>query len=407
MPTLQEGQLTRASYKVQSALGTPAIGASGIGIRYDAGTAGMEFDRVVINNDESFSDGMARKGRLGSGRSTGSFGGKLSVGTWNDWIEAALRVTRTATFNITEATTLGGSAAATSITTTTSTIVAAAGSWILQGVQKGMKVKLANHSTAANNGKWFRVVDVSALTITVDGTPLTLNATPDTSFTLAVAMYMINGNPPVGRYFTIDQYYKTLDLSKEFDDVRVCKMELNAQPDALVKITFTLMGLAGTAKTTGTSPVHTDPVTYTTSIPLVLSDAAIRIGGVTYTILTGFTLTYDMGGSAPATNALNPPDVALDNAQISGSFTAFLADLAWFTASVAETTVDFFCDFIEGADADPKDFISWYVGNATLSKESGALGSTGFMPVTVPWFGGKDEAGGANAPTMVLVTSSV
>jgi hypothetical protein len=397
--TIQQGQNYVVGYKAQPGLGSPASGAGGTGMRFNEGSQGFEFNRTQIANPESRADGVSSKDRLGSGRSPGTFAQTLCVGEPNTLIEALLRGTFVAETTITQA-------AMTSITTTTSTIVAAAGSWLTQGVRKGDKVKLTGHSTVANNGKWFRVLDVSALTITVPTNSLTADGVADTSFSLMVAKTCINGNPPVERYATWDQYNRDIDLSELFTDVKVCKLELSAQPDGNVILTWTFLGLAGMEQAAGSSPVLTSP-TYTTTLPLVFSDGVIRVGGVDYNVMTSFSFVYDLGGEARATNALNPPDVTLMNAKLSGSFAVQKQDTAFFAAARQETKVEIWADFIETNDVDPKDFASFYVGNATLQKASGPLGGTGPAEVTVPWFAGKDEAGGASAATLLKYSTSV
>jgi hypothetical protein len=400
MGVIQTGQNVTVSWKAQGGLGSPASGAGGKGVRFNKGSPGLEFEQAVIENDESRSDGMSTKGRLGSGVSQGSFTKNLMVGDSNEWLAGILRNTAVATFDITQASVLGGSAAVTSITTTTSTIVGAAGSFLLQGLRKGMKIKLTGQSTAANNGKWFRVVNVTATVITVAGTPLTADAVADSSFTITVAKTITNGTTE--QYGSVEQWDQIISVSELFTDVKVTKMELSWSADGNATVTFTFMGLDG--QTTG-AQVLTGP-TYTTTLPLVLADGTVRINGIDYTVITDLKLTLDCGGSTGPTNSTTRPDVFLDNMKVSGSFQAHKQDSAFFAAARAETTVDIFVDFVE-READPKDFISFYLGNVTLGKASAPVGNTGPRTLSVPFFSGKDEAGGANAATMVMVSTSV
>lgn len=397
---IQTGQNVTVAWKNQSGLGSIATGAGSKGVRFNQGSPGLEFEQAVIENQESRSDGMSTKGRLGSGASQGSFTKNLMVGDSNEWIAGLLRNTAVATFDITNASTLGGSAAVTSITTTTTTIVGAAGSFLLQGLRKGMKIKLTGHSTAANNGKWFRVVNVTATVITLPTASLTTDAVADTSFTISVAKTITNGTTE--QYGTTEQWDQLISVSEIFGDVKVTKMELSWSADNNATVTFTFMGLSGT--TSGVQSL-TGP-TYTTSLPLVLADGTVRINGIDYTVITDLKLTLDCGGSTGPTNATTRPDVFLDNMKLSGSFQAHKQDSAFFAAAAAETTVDIFLDFVE-READPKDFISFYLGNVTLAKSSAPMGNTGPRTLTVPFFGGIDTAGGANAQTMVLVSTSV
>jgi hypothetical protein len=292
----------------------------------------------------------------------------------------------------------------TSITTTTNTIVAAGGSWLADAnLVKGDLVKLTNHSTAGNNGKWLRVVDVNATTITVPANALTLDASPDTSFTLTVAKTIVSGATPVETYWTIEQLYQDLTKAEQFIDCKWNKMEVSAQPNQNVTITFSAMGL--TRKTNDAGSDFTSPAE-TVVLPLVMTDGTIRIGGVDYSVLTGFTLTYDLGGTVPQVNAKTGPDVVLDNAQCSGSFTALMQDLVFLDAFDDETPVDFFVTFSEN-EADPADFVSFYIGDATLTAPTGPIGNTGPRALTVPWSAGKDVGGVGHAATTLKISTSV
>jgi hypothetical protein len=400
MTLIQSGQNVIASYKVQSALGTPSSGAGGTGIRFLAGSPGMDFDRAVIENQESRRDGMSTKGRLGSRRVPLTYNKNLMVGDSNDWIQAALRGTFVAQFDLTEA-----SGGLTSITTTTTTIVNGGGSWLTGLVEKGDMVKLTGHSTAGNNGKWMRVLGVTASTITLPTASLTLNAVADTSFTLTVAKRCIQGATPVERYFTIDEYDQDLDLSTTAEDCKVGRMEIGWQADQNASINFGLLGLDAVPYASGASPVLTSP-TYSTSGPLTLVDGIIRFAGEDLDILTGLSLVLDLSPSADPTNATRVPDVTLNNARLTGSLTMRKKDLAYLTAARAETQVELFLLFSEN-ESDPKDFAAFYCSNLTIQKASGSIGSPGPRSITVPIFGGKDEAGGDTPATMIKYITSV
>ena len=188
--------------KRQSGLGVPASGAGGTGYNV-LPTAPLKLIKGNIENTVIRRDGQSARNRHGSRSAAASYKLPLSQGTLDPLLEAALRGTFTATFDITNATTLGGSAAITTVTTTTSTIVGAAGSWLLQGLKKGAKVKFTGLPDAANNGKWIRVVDVAALTVTFPTGSLTLNAAPDAAWTMTVAKSLLNPQTLIERYHTV------------------------------------------------------------------------------------------------------------------------------------------------------------------------------------------------------------
>ena len=359
--------------------------------------AGLKLNKARVPYETVRRDGMTKRDRHGSRSSGVTYGFELGVDLVDDLIEAAFRGTVVAQATIDEA-------AMTSITTTTSTIVAAAGSWLTQGVRRGDMVKLANHATAGNNGKWLRVLSVTATTITVPANSLTLNAVADTEFELIVAKTVVQGEVPVERYHTVEEYLQDIDQSKLGTDMKISKMTFSAQPNKNIEVTFTFMGRDMVPKDAGDSPVLTGP-TYTATLPLVMVDGIIRIGGVDYSVLTGFSFELDMGGEVTPTLSRTSPDVFLGNAKLSGSFSALRQDLAFLQAFDAETPIEFLVLCAEN-EADPADFIAFYIGDATISDNSDAIASEGGMTETTPWSAGKDEGGSDRAPTMIKMCTS-
>ncbi len=388
----------QVAIKRQSGIGAPESGSGAAGYNV-VPVQGLKLNKAAVVNETVRRDGMSYRDGHGSRSGAAVYALNLSPGTLYDFIEALLRGTGTAATDITEAT-----AGLTSITTTTSTIVASAGSWLTAGVRKGDLVKLAGHSTAGNNGKWFRVVNVTALIITVAGTPLTLNASADSAFTLTIAKRVLQGDPPVERYHTVEEYEQDNDTSLLGTDFKIVKLDFEAAPNSYIKITTTWMGLDVQPQASGAAPVLTGP-TYSTTTHLKMVDGTIRIGGVDYSILTGFSFSVDLGGEVPPTLSDTSDDVYLGNAKISGSFTAHKKDMVFFNAFNAETVVDFFIVCSEN-EADPADFEAFYIGNAVLNDNTSAIARQGPRVQTIPWSAGKDEVGGQNDPTMIKYLSS-
>lgn len=400
---LQTANNKQIAIKRQSGIGVPASGAGAAGYNVFA-SQGLKLNKGIIPNGVIRRDGQAALGRHGGRSSGATYKLPLSQGTLDPLLEAGLRGTFTAAVTITQATTFGGSAAITSITTTTNTIVGAAGSWLLQGVRKGSKVQLTGHSTAANNSKWFRVVDVTALIITLPTGSLTADAVADASFSLIVAKNLQNPSVPVERYHTIEEVSQDLTTKSILGtDMKITKIDFSAGPDALIEMTFTFMGLDATPQTS--APILTAP-TYATTAPLVMMDGTIRILGVDYPILTGLQWTWDMGGQIPRVLFRTSPDVFLGQGKLSGSFSALRQDFAFLNAFSAETPVDMFFDCLENDLTDPKDFTSFYIGNATLSDSSTQIAQDGPDVETVPWATGIDDKGGASALTTMMISSS-
>lgn len=397
----QSGSNIIVAGKVQSALGTPATGASGIGMRINRGSQGMRLSKSVIENNELRRDGQSTRGRHGSRMVSGSYVMNAAVGALDTWLEAVMRSTWTAAATRT----YDGTAGLTSLAVTQTNEITQVGSTSLLGaVYVGDLIKLGSMSTAANNDIWVRVTNVTATVITLADSVLTVQAA-DSACTLTVARKLVQGSTPTERYFTIDEYYQDLDLSWRYTDCKFNRLEISAAPNEHVVCTFGLLGLDGDDQTAGASPVLTSP-TFSTALPLVLADGKIRIEGVDYADLTGFNLTFDLGGAVPPVLAANPPDVFLNNARISGSVTGLRTDADFFNYFDDETQLDIALHMIEVGDSNPKDFLALYMGNCVFDGNDAPLGGDGPLVETIPFRAGKDEAGNPYDSTMIKFCTS-
>lgn len=222
---------------------------------------------------------------------------------------------------------------------------------------------------------------------------------------MTVAKSLLNPQTLIERYHTVEEYGQDMDLSILGTDMKISKLDFNAQPDQLIQMTVTLMGLDAAGQTTGTSPVLTSP-TYATTLPLVMADGIIRVGGVDYPVFTGLQWSWDMGGEVPKVLSPTGPDVFLAPGKLTGSFSALRSDLTFFNAFRNETQVDFFIDCLEPDIADPKDFTSVYFGNITLSDNSTSIAKSGPDVEQVAWTAGIDDQGRASALTTMAISSS-
>lgn len=389
------------AYKAQSGLGSPASGASGLGLRINRGSQGLRLSKAVIENNEVRRDGQTSRGRHGSRMVSGSYIVNMAVGELDTILQAALRGTWTAAATRT----YDGTAGLTSLAVTQTNEITQVGTTTLLGaVYIGDMIKLANMSTAANNDVWVRVSNVTATVITLADSVLTVQAA-DSACTLTVARKLLCGTTPTERYFTFDEYNADLDLSMRYTDCKINRIEINAQPNEIVTATIGLMGLDADDQLAAASPVMTSP-TFTTALPLVLADGKIRVEGVDYADLTGFSMVFDLGGNVPAVLGANPPDVFLNNARLSGSVSGLRTDFDFFGYFDDETQLDLSAHLIEVGDSNPKDFLSWYIGNAVFDGNEAALGGDGPLVETIPWRAGKDEAGNPADNTMIKFCTS-
>lgn len=417
MTVYQSNSNGYCAFKVQSALGSQASGASAEIFRTTGTGGGGKFTKAATESNEVRRDGMRSRGRHGTYKTQGSEGGQLALGAYDTVLQALMRGTYSAAdLAITEASVLGGSAAATSITTTTSTIVAAAGSWITQGLRVGDVVRLTGHSTAANNSKDLRITGLTALTITVAET-LVLNATPDTAFTVTRPGRVLI-NPAAGslvkRYYTWEEHELDIDSSSVYTDVVFGNGKVSMATDGIIMFDAGWWGTGQFTTLSGASaPLFTSP-TENTAAAMSVVDATIRLGTSDLVELSSFDLTFDIAANAPSvfgSGAIKySPDVFTGQMGINLNLTMLRKDLAYVANHVNEDVLSLQILAVEN-ESEPKDFISFYVPNFTLGdvarsglkKEGGGMTQTIQIPVALV---GKDDTGGAFDATMLKIQVS-
>ena len=391
--------------KVQSALGSQASG-TGASILRTAGGTGGRLSKAAVESMEISHDGMSTRGRHGTQKTGATYSAEMSIGSFDDILEAVVRGTYEASLAITEA-------AMTSITTTTSTIVAAGGSWITEGLRVGDVIRLTGHATAANNDRNLRITGLTATTITVAET-LTADAVADSTFTVTRQGQKLI-NPAAGalvkRYFTLEEHEIDIDGSEVFTDCVWGRLRFQMQPNGLLTVEPTWVGTGQMeAKTAGDAPFFTSP-TETTSLPLAVLDASLLLGGEAVVDLTSFDLTIETQLTAPDVAASKyAPDVFDGQMLVSMNITALRQDLAKVADFLDETVLSLQLLAVEN-ESEPKDFFSLFVPNFTLgsvdksalSKQGGPRTQTFAIP---PALVGRDDTGGAFDPCMVKMQVS-
>lgn len=397
---LQTGKNLIVASKVEGTFNV-APGASGAKVLRLKG-GGLSLSKTPIRSEEIRGDALTAIARHGSRSVSGDFETELSVDGFDEEFEALMRSTWAAAVTITQA-------QMTSITTTTSTIVAAAGSWLTQGVRVGDIVTLTGHATTANNDLRLRVRAVTASTITVIGTPLTLDAGADTSFTLTVLRKLKNGTTPTKRTFYIDQYNQDIDLSQVFGGCRWTSMRISGTPDGMATMTLGVLGASGTALASGASPYYTSP-TLPTGAPLVFADALIAFGAAgseaDLTILTNVELNLEITAKTePVVGSAVSPDVFDNEMRLSGSFSMLRDDLTKFQGFVDETE---YCLHIllQEATAVPKACLAFFVPRLKLMGNDGPLGNDGGLIQTIAWEAGVSVGTSSLDTTMLTISTS-
>lgn len=399
------------AYKLQTGLGVQASGTGGSVLRVSGGTGG-QLTKAATESAEVRYDGMRMRGRHGIQKTAATWNAEASMGTWEPIGQAVMRDTwDVAPLVITET---SGAPALTSITTTANTIVAAAGSWITAGLRAGDVVILTNHSTPANNSRNLRITGLTANTITVAET-LTLNATADTAFTITRPKKLIQTGSLVKRYYTVDELELDIDQSQVMTDFVWGTMRFSMAPNGIILFDPGGIGTGhyNSLATGPTSPLLTTP-TATTSLPLAVVDATVRIGGNDVIDLTSLDIGLDIMPMSPdvfgSGNIKYGPDVFTGQMGITINFTCLRKDLQFIDDFAAETQYSIQVMAVEN-EVEPKDFFSIYVGNLSLGGVTksayAAAGGPRTQTVSVPMaLVGLDNRGTGYDSTMVKFQST-
>jgi hypothetical protein len=398
---MQTGKNFLVAAKVEAQFNVAPGTGSGKRFRIVGSPPGLKLNRTPIRSTEINTDGQTRILRLGSNMIDGSYPTELSLASYDDYFEALFRGTWVPATAITQAT-----AGLTSINVpSTSTIGSSAGSFITAGFKAGDVVRMTGFATVANNNINLRIKSVAANLLTFYGTPLTIDAVFDTTFTLTIAKKLTMPAVPVRRSFSFEQYYKELDLTELFSGVRVASLKLAAGADAMALAEWGLAGASVQGLATGASPYFVAP-TETTSIPLVWADASIAVSGSDVAVLSDMQATFDNSARGMAViGSQTTPDVFDNLMQLTGQLSGVRQDLAYLTKYQQETQLDLHGLLVE-PESEPKDFISVFIPNVKLIALTPKLGQDGAMIETMGWEAGIQKGVSGYDDTMATISTS-
>lgn len=396
--SLQSAKNVTVAFAEESAFNTPPGATPAEFLRFTP-SPGLTLRSATIRSNEQRSDALQTMGRNGSQQVDGTYSGELSLGSHDTILEAVMRGTWEAALVIDES-----SGEATEITTTTSKIVGNSGSWLDAGLKVGDVIRLTNSATAGNNSRNLRIKAVSALEIEVFET-LTLNNTPDTTFTITRGKKLVNPAAPVKRTFYVEQRNVDIDGSQLFGGVRWTGMKVTGSPDGMAVIEYTALGASMTTATGGSSPYFTNPTVYN-SVPLVFSDAKINVRGVDIAVATAFELTYAINAATqPVVGSKVSPDVFDNDVVMTGTFSMIREDFTNVTAFVNEEEFELHILLTE-PESEPKDYISMYVPRCKYTDASAPLGGDGAMIESLPFQTGAQTASAGFDATMLTICTS-
>lgn len=378
-------------FKVQSTLGTPAVGAGGRVLRRRTSVAASK--RATYENDEIVQHQQSTGVNLGTASTEWNFDGLLSPGTYSEFFAAMTRRAWaiTAPITVIATVTIAGSAAAWTLTRN-------AGDFLTGGIKIGDVIRLTAGTFASpvNRDNNILVTGVTATVITgvtLNGSLLVAEA--GTSVTVSVIGKKTIA-PQTGHtdlLFTVEEWYPDVPASELFPDLRIASIDvgLPATGNATVKLASQGLGV----RTNATVQALTSPTAATTSAVLTAVRGLLRVGNAATTVVTGVQvmLKTDLSVLGPIVGSNFSPDMSRGRIQVSGQITGLfdsttlrnmfdnetLTSLVVVVATDVTNTADFVAlgmSALKFTDATPDDgekgIIRTYPFTAQLNATGGA-----------------------------------
>ena len=297
-----------------------------------------------------------------------SLSGELSPGSYRDFMQASVRRDFAAVTAIT------GASITVAASGTFYTLTRAAGSYLTDGVRKGMVVRLtAGAFSAANLNRNFLVVTVTATVATVAVVD-SLTPLPVTEGPIATATVTIIGKTTfapltghVNRSFSIEDWQSDVSQSERYSGLRLDSMMLKFPPTGMSTVDFAFMGKD---VATATSQYFTSPTAASSTGTVAGINGVLVVNGVKLITLSGLNINVKGNMSTEAVNGSNTtPDVFQGRIQIDGDFNAFYEDGALRDIFLSEAKVGL--AFVSTVDpTSNSDFIAGYLPSIKLNDAS-------------------------------------
>lgn len=302
------------SFKKQSALGTPASGASGKEARRTSSV--FKAPRDTFENNEIATHHQSTGISYGLKKAEGKIDGLLSAGTFSDLMGSILEKDFAAGVAIAAQTaTYGGTAGAWTLTGT--------GFMAGAGLKVGDVVRASGGSVSANNTRNFLITVLTNTVMTfiaLDGATVTAGSSTTTTVTVTGKKTYAPSTGHVKDYYTFEEFYADITKSETYNDCRPSSLAISIPATGNCTISADVIGLS---RVLGTSQVLTTPTTTTTSVLTAVNGRCI-INGAVQAIATAvnFTISNNAANTGAVIGSNVGQDVLAGRISVSGTFTA-------------------------------------------------------------------------------------
>jgi len=342
-------------------------------------SSSLDLVKAINESAEIRDDGQVADYRHGVRSVAGSIDGELSVGTYNDLFEVALRQDFPAA-----ATT--GAVAVIAVTGTGTEFTRSTGSYLTDGFKLGDVVSASGFTTSNNNAHYAMITALTATVMTVatlDGTVLTDEAEGDT-VTLAMVgkkTFAATGTK-TDQSVAIEHWHDDINQSELCLGLKPQSISIGLPPTGMATISIPMLGKDRTNDTsqyfTSVAAAGTDPV-------LAAVSGFIYVDGAAVALITGMDFVIDTGLSTePVVGSNVNPAIFRGRIKVSGNMSVYFQDAVFRDYFDNETEVPIYAVFKGGSTANPE-FISFVFPRVKVggsSKDDGEKGLVQTMPFT-------------------------
>jgi hypothetical protein len=399
---ISRGTAKRVAYKKETVFGTPA-GATGAK-QLRRVTADFNLEKESYESNELRFDRQVADFRHGVRSATGTLNGELSSGSYSDFMQSLVARDFTT------------APAATSLTLTIAasgsnwTVARTTGSYITDGFQPGMVVRLGGALAAGNMAKNLLILSVTALSITVrvlNGSALTAQSAVAASTCTAVGKTTFV--PATGHTedsYTIEEFYSDIAQSEVYAGMKVGSMNVQLPSTGLTTVDFSFMGKD--LAQTGTTAYFSSPTAQGTDGVYASVNGILTIAGAPVALVTSADFSVERAmENATAVGSNSVAEIFSGRIRVTGNLSVYFEDATFRSYFNDETPVALTVVLTEDNTA-ASDFISFTIPKIKLGSfakadaELGITASSSFQALL-----NDVTAGGLPATTIAIQDSAI
>lgn len=287
-------------------------------------TAAFNLTKESYESGEIRTDRQVADFRHGVRSADGSLNGELSAGTYSDFMQSLLAR------DFTTVTAASGLSVTIAVSGSFYTITRATGSWLTDGIQPGMVIRLTGGTLNANNSaKNLLILSETATVLTVqvlNGTAMTAEG-PIASVT-ATATGKSTFVPASGHTddsYSIEEWYSDIAQSEVYVGMKVGSMNVQLPATGLTTVDFSFMGKDLGSK--GTTQYFTSPTAQNTNGIFAAVNGAMVVNGTPVALITSadFTVERTME-NATAVGSNSVAEIFTGRIRVTGNLSIYFQD---------------------------------------------------------------------------------